>query len=296
LTAPAFAARLAHGFSPTLDRNSTVTFRTNPLHVGALARTGLSRAVAAVGAGWRFHRVHGARYRRASALCMTADLMDVRRPRGWEGRAERLYRRAARDLDAIVAPAPPDPVAARHAHRSLATAARPYRRMAVALGAFAGLAALVLALLVLLACLISPAVRMRLFPRDLAAGRRWVTSSAMAPYNLHSGVGPRAGKDQDFFFHTDSTDHPWVEIDLGKPRTIRSLLVENRRDCCWERALPLNFEIEDLETHQWRKVAQRRAGFHVWTHQIKPVTARHVRFRLAGVGMFHLRRISLYQW
>jgi hypothetical protein len=26
------------------------------------------------------------------------------------------------------------------------------------------------------------------------------------------------------------------------------------------------------------------------------VTARHVRFRLAGVGMFHLRRISLYEW
>lgn len=272
-----------------------MTPRTNPLHVGALARAGLARAVGAVGAGWRFHRVYGPRYQRARALCVTADLMKVRRPRDWERRAERLYRRAARDLDAIAEPGAPDPVAARHAHRSLAAASRPYRRLAGAIAALAAAAALAVALLVLLACLISPALRVRLFPRDLCAGRPWVASSAMAPYNRRSGVGPSTQKDA-FFFHTDPTDHPWVEIDLGKPRTIRSLLVENRSDCCWERALPLDFEVEDLDTHQWRKVAQRRAGFHVWTHQIAPVTARHVRFRLAGVGMFHLRRISLYQW
>ncbi len=271
-----------------------MTLRTNPLHVGALARAGLARAVGAVGAGWRFHRVHGARYRRASTLCLTADLMEVRRPHDWERRAERLYRRAARDLDGMAEPGAMDPVTARHAHRSLVVAARPYRRLAVALAALGATAALVLALLVLLACLISPALRARLFPRDLAARRPWVASTANSEAH-RSGVGPST-QTGEFFFHTEPTDHPWVEIDLGKPRTIRSLLVENRRDCCWERALPLDFEVEDLETHQWRKVAQRRAGFHVWTHQIAPVTARHVRFRLAGVGMFHLRRISLYQW
>lgn len=271
-----------------------MTLRTNPLHVGALARAGFARAVAAVGAGWRFHRVHGARYRHARTLCLTADLMDVRRPRDWERRAERLYRRAARDFDAMAVPGAPDPVAARHAHRSLAAAARPYRRLAVALAGLAAAAAVVLVLLVLLACRVSPALRARLFPRDLCAGRPWVASSAN-PEAHRNGVGPSTRKGE-FFFHTDPTDHPWVEIDLGKPRTIRSLLVENRRDCCWERALPLDFEVEDLDTHQWRKVAQRRAGFHVWTHKIAPVTARHVRFRLAGVGMFHLRRISLYEW
>jgi hypothetical protein len=271
-----------------------VTLRTNPLHVGALARARLARVVGAVGAGWRFHRVHGARYRRAGALCLTADLMEVRRPHDWERRAERLYRRAARDLDTMAEPGAPDAVAARHAHRSLTTASRPYRRLAAALAVLASAAALLLALLVLLACLISPALRVRLFPRDLAAGRPWVASSAVPP-NHRSGVGPSTRKD-DLFFHTDHSDHPWVEIDLGKPRTIRSLLVENRLDCCWERALPLDFEVEDLETHQWRKVAQRRAGFHVWTHQIAPVKARQVRFRLAGVGVLHLRRISLYEW
>jgi F5/8 type C domain len=264
-----------------------------PHHVGALARAGLSRALVAVAAGWRFHRAHGARYGRARALCLTADVLDVRRPRDWQGRAERLYRRAARDLEAIAGQGPVDPGAARHAHRSLALASRPYRRLAVAAGALGAAAALALAVLVLVACLVSPRVRARLLPRDLAAGRPWVASSAMPP-SRRSGVGPSARN--DFFFQTYPSDRPWIDIDLGTPRTIRSLRVDNRRDCCWERALPLDVEVLDLDTKRWRKVAQRRAGFHVWTHEIAPVTVRHVRFRLAAVGTLHLRRIALYEW
>ena len=104
-------------------------------------------------------------------------------------------------------------------------------------------AALVLAMLVLLACLISPALRVRLFPRDLAARRPWVASTAVAEPH-RSGVGPSTRKD-DLFFHTEPSDHPWIEIDLGAPRVIRRLQVENRLDCCMDRGLPLDFDVFD---------------------------------------------------
>jgi hypothetical protein len=264
-----------------------VTSRPHTLHVGSLARAGLGRAFGAVGHGWRFHRAHGPRYRRARALCQAADLLDVRRPHDWQRRAERLYRRATRELGEAGA-------SSVDAHRALAAAAQPYRRMAMASGALAVAAGAALGLLLLLGCLASPRLRTRLFPPDLAAGRPWLASSSIPPAH-RGGVGPRT-RDGDFFFQTFPSDHPWVDVDLGTPKVIRSLLVENRRDCCWERALPLDVEVLDLETKKWRQVAQRRSGFHVWRHEIAPVSTRHVRFRLSGLGVLHLRRISLYEW
>ncbi len=264
--------------------------RPHTLHVGSLARAGLGRAFGAVGRGWRFHRAHGARYRRARALCQAADQLDVRRPHDWQRRAERLCRRATRDLEAIGEAG----ASAEDAHRALAAAAQPYRRMAMAAGVLAVAAGAALGLLLLVGCLASPRLRARVFPPDLAAGRPWLASSSIPPAR-RGGVGPRARK-ADFFFQTFPSDHPWIDVDLGAPKVIRALLVENRRDCCWERALPLDVEVFDLATQKWRQVAQRRSGFHVWTHEIEPVSARHVRLRLGGVGVLHLRRISLYEW
>ena len=234
-------------------------------------------------------------------LCLTADALERRRPPDWRGRADRLHRRVSRDLAGLVdpAPAPPDRTLevlepAPRAHCLLWSAQRPYRRLWLALGALAVALAAIVAVVVLLGCWISPAARGRLFPPDLAARRPWVASSAVPPNPL-SGVGPSTRK-HDLFFHTAPSDHPWIEIDLGAPRAIRSLSIENRRDCCEERALPLNFEIFDEALHQWRTVVQRRSGFIVWTHDFAPVRARRVRVRLAGFGTLHLKRISLYEW
>jgi hypothetical protein len=149
--------------------------------------------------------------------------------------------------------------------------------------------------LVLLGCWISPSLRTRLFPPDLAAGAPWVASSAVAP-NPISGVGPSAPPRQGLFFHTQPSEHPWIEIDLRARRVIRSIEVANRSDCCEERALPLNFEIFDDAKQTWRFVVQRRAGFGVWSRSFPPVVARRVRLRLGGTGLLHLRRISVYEW
>jgi hypothetical protein len=277
-----------------------VISRTNNLR-RAVRRVGLRSAVRTVDAGWRFYRAHGPAVRRARVLCLAADTLERRRPPEWRARADRLYRRVSRDLAGLVdpAPAPPErPMEAQEpaprAHRLLWSAQSPYRRLWLALGALAAALAAVVAVVALLGCWISPALRGRLFPPDLAARRPWVASSAVPP-NPQRGVGPSTRQD-DLFFHSQLSDHPWLEIDLGAPRTIRSLSIANRRDCCEERALPLNFEIFDEALGRWRVVVQRRSGFVVWTRDFAPVRARRVRMRLAGFGILHLRRISLYEW
>ncbi len=58
----------------------------------------------------------------------------------------------------------------------------------------------------------------------------------------------------------------------------------------------MNFDIFDEAQSRWRRVAQRRAGFHTWTREFPVVRAQRVRLQVAGSGTLHLRRISLYQW
>jgi hypothetical protein len=266
--------------------------------LGTIAGRRALAAFATVAGGWRFFRAHGATLRRARALCLAADLLEVRRPRRWQPRRVRLYQRATRELGRVVPaadlPAPSDLEPAPRARNLLRSAESPYRRAAFALaGLAAGLLAVV-ALVLVLACLVSPGLRGRLFPRDLAARASWVASSAMPP-NPIRGVGP-ATSAHALFFHSLVSDHPWIEIDLGAVRVIRSLHIENRSDCCQDRALPINLEVLDEARAQWRVVAQRRSAFDVWTRSFPAVRARRVRVRLAGSGILHLRRISLYEW
>ena len=259
-------------------------------------------ALRAIEAGLRFSRAHGRVIRRARAFCATADALDLHRPRDWRRRADRLYARAARDLQGAVSAtsggSPPDLVGdeppQRRAHRLLSLAAIPYRRMALALAALASALALVVTVALLIGCALSPALRSRLFPRDLAARRPWVASSAVPP-NALAGVGPSTTA-KGPFFHSQPSDHPWIEIDLGALRSIRRLQVENRPDCCQAHGLPLDFQIFDEANARWRTIAQRRAGFMVWTRELARVRARRVRLQVAGFGILHLRRISLYEW
>jgi hypothetical protein len=259
-------------------------------------------ALRAIEAGLRFGRAHGRLMGRARAFCATADLLELQRPRDWRRRADRLYARAVRDLQGIVVAAPTipgdgrgdDEPAQRRAHRLLRLAGVPYRRMALALAALGSALALAVAVVLLIGSGLSPALRARLFPRDLAAGAVWVASSAVLPGGL-SGVGPSTEAKAPFF-HSQPSDHPRIEIDLGAPRVIRRLQVENRPDCCQARGLPLDFQLFDVASARWRTVTQRRAGFMLWTRRLDPVRARRVRLQVAGFGILHLRRISLYEW
>jgi hypothetical protein len=248
----------------------------------------------AVARAFSFWRAHGPRIRRARMLCQCADGLRLRRVPSWEARSNRLYRRTARNLrglatGAAVGAGDPsaDPAAA--AHRALADAQGPYWSGAAGLVTLAAALAAGALLVLLIGSAVSPALRGRLFPRDLARGRPWTASSAEPGYDTH-GVGPSSRG--PLFFHTTNSDHPWLEIDLGDEHLIRSVLIKNRADCCAERSMPLNVEVFDGA--RWNLIAQRRSPFSVWEYDVPPVRARRVRVRLAGTGYLHLRRISIY--
>ena len=143
------------------------------------------------------------------------------------------------------------------AERAVRQARAPYRGLAAALVMIS--VALLVGVVgsVSLACAVSPALRVRLFPRDLARRRPWVASSADPGY-ASSGNGPSSSG--PLFFHTTSSDHPWLEIDLGAEHLIRSVLVKNRADCCQKRALPLNVEI--LDGQSWKLIGSAAFPLH----------------------------------
>jgi hypothetical protein len=240
-------------------------------------------------AGRHFWR-HGPRIRRARLLCQCADGLRLRRVSGWEPRSARLFRKSWRTLGELAGPeeSPADD-AGRTAHRALRRATAPYWAALFAALRSAGLL-LALALVALAAtATFSASARARLFPRDLAAGRPWTVSNP--DFNMPgSGSGPESKG--ALLFHTAQVKDPWVEIDLGDEHIIRRVRIENRTDCCQERALPLNVEI--LEGSTWRRIFQRRTAFSVWCEDVGPVRARRIRFFRPGTDYFHLKRIQVF--
>jgi hypothetical protein len=255
-----------------------------------LIRQALRSPLQVVLAGLRFWRQNRTRIRRARVLCQCADGLRLRRVRDWKLRSDRVYRRAASGLKTLVAVEGDTEMDwANAAHRRLTQATEPIRALTAALFVIASAFAATTAMVLLVGCAVSPNLRGRLFPRDLAAGMPWlVTSTAFGLPG--SGFGPTT--DKELFFHTAGISDPYVEIDLGAEHVIRSLLVENRADCCKERALPLDVKV--LKGDTWQLVAERRAPFSTWKYDIAPVRARKIRFQRPGPECFHLKRISVY--
>ena len=132
---------------------------------------------------------------------------------------------------------------------------------------------------------------MRFFEPDLAEGKRWVASSAWGTFpasGVMSGEAPIDGR-----FHTIEEQEPWVQLDLGELRSVHAVRVENRTNCCKERALPLIFELS-VDGRAWKRVAYRRVLFDTYTQSFAATDARYVRLRVDRRTSLHLRRISVY--
>jgi hypothetical protein len=149
----------------------------------------------------------------------------------------------------------------------------------------------------LLAVVASVAVGILLFgawqetKNDLAAGRPWRTSSISGAIGCKSPAqvctdGP------DYFFHTAEEERPWVEIDLGSVKSIAAVRVENRRDCCAERAVPLSVEIS-TDQKQYREVLHKQDTFRSWKGEFSPVKARYVRLRASRKTLLHLAGVRV---
>jgi hypothetical protein len=127
-------------------------------------------------------------------------------------------------------------------------------------------------------------------PRDLAAGRPWRASSA------YPGFVPEDkacdGNSTRIFFHTAEEASPWVEIDLGSPKTISSVEIANRADCCGDRAVPLVVEVGTTPDH-WTEVTRRVEPFRTFSASFEPRQARYVRVRALRKTFLHLDRVSV---
>jgi hypothetical protein len=126
---------------------------------------------------------------------------------------------------------------------------------------------------------------------DLAAGRPWRTSSVYGSIGCKSPAqvcteGP------DYFFHTAEEERPWVEIDLGSAKSIAAVRIENRKDCCAERAVPLSVEVS-TDQKQYREVLHKQDTFRSWKAEFAPVKARYVRVRAARKTLLHLSRVRV---
>jgi F5/8 type C domain len=128
--------------------------------------------------------------------------------------------------------------------------------------------------------------------KELVDGKSWRISS-----NYGGGCkSPLQDCKNNFgyFFHTNPNDHdPWVEFDLATTQQISRLEVENRRDCCFDRASPLVFEVS-VDHRKWQEVTRHDGEFANWKTTFPPVPARWVRLRVPKTTALHLNKVRIF--
>jgi len=70
------------------------------------------------------------------------------------------------------------------------------------------------------------------------------------------------------------------------------VLVDNRLDCCRERAIPLVVEVS-TDQKEWRQVAVRHQLFDTWRADFPRVETRWVRLSVPRKTFLHLSRVRL---
>jgi hypothetical protein len=128
--------------------------------------------------------------------------------------------------------------------------------------------------------------------RELAAGKPWTVSSSL---NGAGCVSPaqHCAQSPSFFFHTTEEANPWVEFDLGVTRSISRMRVENRKDCCSERAVPLTVELS-TNHRNWQTVARQAEDFTSWNVSFGSAEARWVRLRTHRQTFLHLAEVRIW--
>lgn len=92
--------------------------------------------------------------------------------------------------------------------------------------------------------------------------------------------------------HTQQQAEPWMEIDLEKIRTVSSVLLKSRADCCTERGLPMIIEVAG-EDKAWEIVGERDKPFDRWLLKFPERQARWVRVRSTANTVLHFREIKV---
>lgn len=140
---------------------------------------------------------------------------------------------------------------------------------------------------------LTPAVLKKLIEArsELSVGKPWRTSS-----NYQGGCkspAQQCPENTGYFFHTLDDATPWIEFDLGADQKISKVRVENRSDCCSDRADPLVIEVSSDQKH-WRKVAHHEGDFTTWEAAFNPAKGRYLRIRLLKQGYLHFAAVHIY--
>lgn len=205
-------------------------------------------------------------------------------------RSRRLFVHVLRSLGVEASPSADIAELGQQAERAIRQLSRPlFRGVARASLWFFGLAA-TLAIAVTLLCLVSPTVRAWIRPPDLGLMARYRVSSTIAGLP-QKGIGTYARG--EVFFHSNLEMRPHIDLDFGRPIRVRKVRIENRRDCCGERALPL--DVKAVGKNGERFLCQRRAPFDSWTCQAGGVRTSRLRIEVPGTSMLHLRSIEVYE-
>jgi F5/8 type C domain len=126
---------------------------------------------------------------------------------------------------------------------------------------------------------------------DLAVGRPWRASSQMA--SVCTSPAQQCSAAAGYFFHTTEERNPWIEFDLGAVHQLSRVQVDNRKDCCTERAIPLAVEVS-TDHERWHQVARQDAEFATWDAPVAPVQGRWVRLRALSRTYLHLDRVRIF--
>lgn len=129
--------------------------------------------------------------------------------------------------------------------------------------------------------------------------RKTVAEETSFPWTISSGQGDGCTSPSQecaevrYFFHTREEKEPWLEFDLERERSVKSVKIANRNDCaeCPDRAVPLVVEISnDRET--WNEIGRKEKSFQDWDLKIDQ-KARWVRFRSLKKTFLHFRQVRI---
>jgi len=127
---------------------------------------------------------------------------------------------------------------------------------------------------------------------DYAPRATWTLSSSYAAGGCKSPK-QQCPDGENYFFHTGQEADPWITFDLKHTRSVGAVEVDNRLDCCQERATPLAIDVS-TDAATWTEVARHTGSFTTWRASFPSVDARYVRIHVpAPSAILHLSRVRI---
>ncbi len=128
---------------------------------------------------------------------------------------------------------------------------------------------------------------------DLAERASFTTSSRYPQGGCESPKQTCAGG-ENYFFHTSQESDPWIVFDLGKVRHVSGIEIDNRLDCCSERAVPLAVAVS-TDKKNWKEVARKTSEFTNWRQSFDTERARYVKIHIPlPSAILHLSRVRIF--